>query len=915
MDSKIGNELSRRDRESATARRGRVGRTGPFTPWLLAAMLWTAAVSTSPAASDEEKAGPAGAGRAVTPVNQILTPYGLQVDLPGLRPQALALSPNGKLLVTSGKANLLIVVDPVTGKIIQQVPLPSDKIHEPQPETVSPQILQPDKEGQLSFTGLIFSPDGSRIYLSNVNGSIKVFGVAADGKVTGLYSLALPEANAPRRKAEIPSGLAMSTDGKRLYVVFNLSNQVAELNAITGQVLRLWPVGVAPYDVLLEGNKLYVSNWGGRRPLKGELTGPAGRGTKVKVDPVRFIAKEGSVSVIDLAAGRVVAETLVGMHASGLALAPNHRHLVVANATSDTLSVIDTRTDRIVETIWMKQNPGDLFGASPNALAFDAAGKTLYVANGTQNAVAVVSFKPGASKLQGLIPAGWFPGALVFDAPRNQLCVANIKGLGPGRHRKSNAKPEFNSHQYYGSLILMPIPKARELPQLSAQVWQDYRRERIALAKLPPRPGEPARPVPERIGEPSVFKHVVYIIKENRTYDQVLGDVTPGNGDPELCIFGEKITPNQHKMVKDFALLDNTYCAGICSADGHQWSTTAFGTDYLERSFAGWPRSYPDGMGEDENDALAYAPSGFIWDNAAAHHVSQRDYGEFAAPAVKWRDHKRKGTPDWTACYRTWKGETNEVIFASYPMVASLRPIMPTNYVGWAMEVPDQYRADFFIRELKQMEANNSFPGLVIICLPDDHTSGTSKGSPTPGACVADNDLAFGRIVEAISHSKFWPETAIFAIEDDPQAGWDHVCGYRTSAYCVSPYTKRHAVVSTQYNTTSILRTMEQILGMPPMNQFDATATPMFDCFTETPDYTPFDAVASNIALNEMNPEPKTIRDSLLRKHALASARLPLKKPDQCPEDLLNRILWHAMKGSAAPYPEWAVMRGVGDDD
>ena len=883
--------------------------------WLLAGWLLATAASVALIAQNDEQVGPAGSNRAVTPVNQVITPYGLQVDLPGLRPQALALSPDGKILVTSGKTSALIVLNPATGQVLQRVALPSDKVHEPQPTTVSPQILQPDKEGQLSFTGLVFSPDGTRIYLSNVNGSVKVFSVASDGRVSGSYSIPLPNADAPRRKEEIPAGLAVSGDGQRLYVAFNLSNRLAEIDLATGKVLRLFDTGIAPYDVVLAGAKAYVSNWGGRRPKPGDLTGPAGRGTEVKVDSVRYVANEGSVTVIDLAAGKVLPEIIVGLHSSALALTPNRRHLVVANATSDNLSVIDTRTDKVIETIWVKQSPADLFGASPNALAFNSAGTTLYVANATQNAVAVVAFKPGRSKLLGLIPAGWFPGALAFDAPRTKLYVANIKGLGPGRPRQTIGKPEFNSHQYHGSLNLMPVPKARDLPRLSTVVWQNYRHEQMALTKLPPRPNQPARPVPERIGEPSVFKHVVYVIKENRTYDQVLGDVTPGNGDPELCIFGERITPNQHRMVKDFVLLDNTYCSGICSADGHQWSTTAINTDYMERSFAGWPRSYPDGMGEDENDALAYAPSGFIWDNAAAHGIRQRDYGEFAAPDVRWRDPQKKGEPDWLACYRTWKGQSDEVLFASYPMVESLRSFMPTNYVGWAMNVPDQYRADFFLREFKEFEANGNFPGLVIICLPDDHTSGTSKGSPTPAACVADNDLAFGRIVEAISHSKFWKETVILAIEDDPQAGWDHVSGYRTTAYCVSPYTKRRAVVSTQYNTTSLLRTIEQILGLPPMNQFDATATPMFDCFTDTPDYTPFTALPNNVPLDQMNPTPLAIKDPLLRRHALASARLPLEKPDQCPEDLLNRILWHAMKGSAAPYPEWAVSREIADND
>jgi hypothetical protein len=333
----------------------------------------------------------------------------------------------------------------------------------------------------------------------------------------------------------------------------------------------------------------------------------------------------------------------------------------------------------------------------------------------------------------------------------------------------------------------------------------------------------------------------------------------------------------------------------------------------MEKSFAGFPRSYPDGMGEDEADALAYSPAGFIWDNALAHGKTLRNYGEFAEPKVKWHSGK-KGTPDFLSCYRTWKGESNLVIFASAPMIESIRPHQPTNYVGWEMNVPDQYRADFVIQELRGYEARGEFPNLTIICLPNDHTSGTSKGAPTPGACVADNDLAFGRIVEAISRSKFWKETVIFAIEDDPQAGWDHVSGYRTTAYCISPYTKRGAVIKTQYNTTSMLRTMEQILGLPPMNQFDATATPMFDCFTSVPNFTPFNAVPNNVPLDEMNPDPKKVSDALLRKNAVMSARLNFRKVDACPEDVLNRILWHAMKGSRAPYPVWAVTAADDDD-
>src|SRR5882672_1840428 len=312
-----------------------------------------------------------------------------------------------------------------------------------------------------------------------------------------------------------------------------------------------------------------------------------------------------------------------------MALSPNARYLAVANAASDTLSVIDTRTDKVVETIWTRQNPGDLFGANPNALAFDRSGRTLYVCNGTQNAVAVIFFDPGNSKLVGLVPVGWFPGALVHDPTRKAIYVANIKGIGSGRPRP-DGRPEFTSHQYQGSLSLLPEPKREKLAAFTRQALVNMRYPLLAQAALPPRSAQPPRPVPERVGEPSLFRHVVYIIKENRTYDQVLGDIPEGNGDPSLCVFGEHITPNLHKIAREFVLLDNTYCSGVCSADGHQWSTTAFATDYMERAFAGFPRSYPDGMEDDDVDALAYAPSGFIWDNAIFHGKTLRDYGEFA---------------------------------------------------------------------------------------------------------------------------------------------------------------------------------------------------------------------------------------------------------------------------------------------
>jgi hypothetical protein len=413
----------------------------------------------------------------------------------------------------------------------------------------------------------------------------------------------------------------------------------------------------------------------------------------------------------------------------------------------------------------------------------------------------------------------------------------------------------------------------------------------------------------------SVFEHVVYIIKENRTYDQVLGDIPEGNGDPSLCIFGDQITPNQHKMVREFVLLDNTYCSGILSADGHQWSDSAFATDYMEKSFAGFPRSYPDGMEDSDVDALAYAPSGFIWDNAIAQGKSLRVYGEFAITETSWVDPDKKDRLTFLDYYRDFVDQTGLINISSRPAIESLRPHLNMQTVGWDMDIPDVFRAAQFIKELREYERSGRLPHLIIICLPNDHTSGTRAGAPTPAAQVADNDLAFGQIVEAISHSRFWAKTCIFAIEDDPQAGWDHVSGYRTTAYVISPYTKRKAVISTQYNQTSILRSVELILGLPPMNQFDATATPMSDCFSTEPDFTPYVAVPANVPLDQMNPDPKKISNATLRKDALTSAKLPLEQVDRCPEDVLNRILWHAMRGPHTPYPQWAVTADFGEDE
>jgi DNA-binding beta-propeller fold protein YncE len=831
------------------------------------------------------------------PVNQVLTPAGIQVELTGARPQVIAVSPDCQLLVTTAR-NELVVLEPKTGKILQRVALPKDEFSK---AVVSHEIIHPDLNAQASYNGLSFSADGKRIYLSNVQGDIKVFAVEADRKVRALHSIKLPRPPHADR-AEIPAGLALSGDGKRLYVAGNLSNRLLEIDLETGKTLRTFDVGALPYDVAVIGNRLFVSNWGGRQFNGSGKSGPGGQGTTVRVDPVRYIANDGSVSVINLESGKLEKEIVTGPRATGLAVTPDKKFVAVADVGNDSVSIIDVAKLEIVESISLRWQPKDLFGASPNALVFDDSGKHLYVCNATQNAIAVVNFAPGKSLLVGLIPTGWFPGAISFDRKHNKLCVANVKGIGSGKEFAPGKKVELNSHQFRGTIEIINEPSRRALSKYTDAVLENYNHAAMEQAMLPAREGVAAKPVPERVGEPSFFKHVLYVIKENRTYDQVLGDMKEGNGDSRLVIFGENVTPNQHKLSREFVLLDNTMCSGAVSADGHQWTDSAFATDYLEKSFAGFPRSYPY-YGD---DAMAYSPAGFLWDNALAHGKTFRDYGEFTRDDAVWKDRKRHGAPSSLDVYHDFVNGTGLVTVSSHATVPSLKPYLCTNYAGFKMNVPDVYRAKVFIDEFKQFEKNDNLPQLMIMLLPSDHTAGTRPHSLTPAAKVADNDFALGQIIDAISHTKYWKDTAIFVIEDDPQMGFDHVSSFRTTAYIASAYTKRHAVISTLYNQTSLVRTIELILGLPPMNQFDATATPMFDCFTDNPDLTAYEVVKNNIPLDQVNPEARAITDPIQKKFAIASAKLPLEEVDECPEDLFNRILWHSQRGNE-PYPAWAV--------
>jgi len=416
---------------------------------------------------------------------------------------------------------------------------------------------------------------------------------------------------------------------------------------------------------------------------------------------------------------------------------------------------------------------------------------------------------------------------------------------------------------------------------------------RTKLTQLTPRNNVAAKPVPERIGEPSVFKHVLYIIKENKTYDQVLGDLPEGDGMKSLCVFGDSVTPNQHQFAKEFHLLDNYYVSGKSSAEGHSWTDAAIVTDYVEKNVRAWYRSY----GHVLTDALIYNKEGFLWNNALDHGKTVRIYGEACTPNLK------KGL-GWKEVYQLHK-EGKEIPFENETTISRVKPIMSTTYPCYEGQTfADQIRADVFIKELKEYEKmpGDALPELMIMALPADHTAGMREGFPTPRAAVADNDLAVGRIIEALSKSRFWDSTVVFITEDDSQSGWDHVSAYRTTGFVISPYSRLQKTVHTNYNQTCIVRTIEQILGIPPMNIMDATALPMFDCFSDKINKIPYTAIRNKIPLDEMN-KPANALSGKAKKYAELSSSPMFAKIDSGNDDLLNRIIWYATMG-AKPYPK-----------
>ncbi len=716
-----------------------------------------------------------------------------------------------------------------------------------------------------SWFGLAIAPLGDRVWWSGGGANrLHVFGLA-NGRLS-LVKENEPPADASSRSAprRFKSGVALDADHKVIYSLDVDSGTIAALGLETLRELRAGSAGVRPYDVVIGrgGNYLFVSDWAGR-----------------------------AVRVIEPESLRTIARINVGEHPNQIVRHPTDDRIFVACASSNCVSVIDTRRGIVTETVHTALFPLSPEGSTPDALAIAPDGKTLFVANADNNNVAVVDIAaPSRSQVKGFIPTGWYPTALAVTPDGKQLLVGVGKGLktlaNPIPKAESKDAPVPGTRRPFpyigttlsGSVSIVPIPDDKTLAGYTETVYKvcPYSDKLLSAAPYPLKTA-----IPTKVGDPSPIKYVLYIIKENRTYDQVFGDMPRGNGDPSLVMFGREVTPNHHKLAEEFVLLDNLYCNGHVSADGHPWSTMAYNTDYIARN---WALTYSSraGIHDDDDGDLSNAPSGYLWDACARAGLSYRSYGEYG---------RRVSQPDGSL----------KVEGAVPGLVGHMCPDYGVSKVAGA-RVRDTENADTFLREFAEFAKTDTLPRFMVMSLGEDHTTGTRPGTFTPRACVASNDLALGKIIDAVSHSKYWPEMAIFVIEDDAQNGPDHVDAHRTVGLVISPFTKRKFLDSSQYSTVSMIRTMELIMGLAPLSQFDAAARPMFASFSDRADLTPYSAVPAQFDVNQVNMPTAYGADR--------SLKMDFDEYDRIDDFELNEILWRSIKGKDAPMPP-AVRRAI----
>ncbi len=732
-----------------------------------------------------------------------------------------------------------------------------------------------------SYTGLSFRPGDRELWASE----------AARNGPDGLLIASLNELGMPGETAHVklpghpvPAGIAFSPDGKKAYVALTNNNTLAVMNAETREVEREVRVGMVPYSVVVapKRGRIFVTNRAGRKPAEGDVTAFSSS-SRVLTDPATGSTASGTVSVIDLKSMEE-RQVEVGLAPAGLALTPDEKTLAVSNAHSDSVTLMDTAS-LAAQTVKIPAWPEGSFGSQPSGLVFSPDGKTLYVACGGINAIAVLTPEGGRWKLAGELPAGWFPTALAADRD-GSLRVANVKGVGS----TLNAAGTHNSREYEGSVSRIPAPGP-------AQLQAGLREVKAANSpKFTPVGGVDDL---SKLG----IEHVFLIIKENRTYDQIFGDVTRGNGDPALAIYGGDVTPNHHALAEQFVLLDNFYTGGAISFDGHQWLVQAFVSDYVERAFSSSPRGYAWNL----SDALTVAPTGFFW-QGAPRPLDVRLYGPFSIPALRdpatghARDINESRLLDWTQYWQLYKtGKWRDVV-ASRSGVPALDRFYERRYPPSETHLTDQIRAEAWLEELAEREKSGVMPNLCIFTMTSDHTNGTRPGSPTPRAMVADNDAALGRMVEGISRSRFWPKSLILVTEDDAQDGIDHVDGHRTIALAIGPRIRRNVVDSNNYNHSSLIRTIQHIFGIAPRTRYLATARSMNSIFQTAVDLRPFQAVQPRLALDEMNPPLRALSGKRLWA-ARQSAAMNWREVDDIPAATLNRILWWDARGYETPMP------------
>jgi len=767
-------------------------------------------------------------GEILLPTQWSLRPAGIQVKL-GDFPVNMVLHPSGNwiaILHCGYGEHEVVIVDAKKQAVVSRASIPQ------------------------AFYGMCFNPAGEQLFVSGAEYEVVYQFRFAEGYLSERRELKIGE---PDEKL-VPTGLACSADGKTLYVANAWGNSVAvvPLDNPDAPKRHALEADSYPYAPLPspDGKLLYVSLWG-----------------------------RAAVAVLELESGKVLSEWKTQSHPTELVLSPDGKRLFVACANSNTVSVLDTSDGRGMEVISSALHPQARNGSTPNSLSLSPDGKVLLIANADNNNIALFDVSENSrSRSLGYIPVGWYPTSVRFNAKGDEIYVANGKGLMSTANRQGPnpvKNPPRNLQEYIGGLFrgTLSIIEAPSPAEMAAYTKQAYECSPLRADSAPvAKPREADNPIPAKLGDPSPIKHCIYIIKENRTYDQIFGDMPEGNGDPDLCIFPENVTPNHHALARQFVLLDNFYVESEVSADGHEWSMAAYATDFVEKT---WPLVYRGGKRKltypsEGTHPIAFPSGGYIWDRCREAGVSYRSYGEFIKNAPQ------AGMPG-TATVKALEGHFDPL------------------YRGYDLDYRDVDRAKRFIEELKRFEEIGTMPRFMVMHLPNDHTYGTRRGKPTPTAMVADNDLALGRVVEAISHSRFWKETAIFVVEDDAQNGSDHVDAHRTVAMVISPYTKRRSVDSNMYSTASMLRTMELILGLQPMSQFDAAALPMYASFQAKPDFTPYKHLPANVDLAAVNRDDAWGAD--------LSERLDLSTEDAADDLLFNEIIWRSVRGADSPMP------------